>query len=141
MNELEGKRPATIVDTRQVTITAAYHQKAALAREVMKQAQRGRIRPIDPRPTWNQQSFSWEQRVIQLRPEPPAWRGALLFLAALLFGCVVILALAWWVLASLAALPLGALCVAAVVALAVALRAGRSPSVTVISSTTVKIRR
>ena len=80
MHQLEGKRSATIVDTR-LTLVAPYHQKADLAAAVRKQAARGQVRPVDARPHWNAAAGQWEQRVIELRPAPPAWRGPLLVAA------------------------------------------------------------
>jgi hypothetical protein len=138
--ELQHKRPATVVDTRPVrTYTAPYHHKADLTREVLRQARRGQVRPVDPRPGWNQATGQWEQRVLVLKHPPPAWRkpvlvaaGAGMVVAALfLLGWLVWVTLAPVVLAMLGFLLLGTL-----IMLSGAWR--RRPSVEV--TTTVRVR-
>lgn len=147
MSEMEPaisrKLPARIVDTRHPTLilTAAYHQKAALLAEVRRMSAAGRVRVVDVRPVWSPTTGRWEQRVVQLRPEPPAWRRPLLIGAGIsaAFGAMIVLV--WWLLASLAALPLGVICVAAAVALGVAMRSGRQATVTITQHNYVKVDR
>lgn len=139
-NEIARKQPATVVDTRtHLTMTSGYLQRAQLVQKVRREVMTGRVRPIDARPIWNEHVGQWEQRVIQLKPPPPAWRKPLLIALGAASVLGILFALAWWVLASLAALPLGALCVAAVVVLAMMMRAGRSGGVSVVTSTSVNV--
>jgi len=121
--QLQIRNPATVVDTRPViTVTAQYHRKADLSREVLRLAQRGQVRPLDARPCWNERDGVWEQRVLQLRPPPPAWRRPLLIGLAVVVALAVLLMLVRWVLVSLAALPLGLLCFFALAALVTVVR-------------------
>lgn len=144
--QLGMRRPATvvrsaIVDTRpRLLMTAPYHRKADLSRAVLRQAQRGQVRPLDARPRWNDVSGQWEQRVLQLRPPAPAWIRPTVWAGVALMTAASLFALVWWVLATLAALPLGMLCAAAAAALWVAVRVGRPVSVRVTQSVDVRVR-
>lgn len=145
MNELERtvrmKAPARVVDARPVeTLTAPYHRKGELVAEVKRMSASGRAIPVDVRPIWYPEKGVWIQRVKRLRPEPPAWRKPALIALAVLASLGTLLALTWWVLASLAALPLFVLCIAAAGALMALLRSGRTPSVTIVNNNYVKIR-
>lgn len=139
--ELARKRPATVVDTRPVDVyAAAYHQKADLSREVLRQARRGRVRPLDARPRWNDVTGRWEQRVLTLKPAPPAWRMPLLVAAgaALVVAALMLLGwLVWVTLAPFALMMLGFLLIGTLVML---VKAGRRPMVDVTTTTTVRVR-
>lgn len=122
--QLQIRNPATVVDTRPVvTVTAQYHRKADLSREVLRLAQRGQVRPLDARPHWNEREGVWQQRVLQLRPLPPAWRRPLLIGLAVVAALTILLVLVHWVLVTLAALPLGLLCFFALATLMIVMRA------------------
>jgi hypothetical protein len=149
MTDLERLRrtrhPAQVVGrarpARQVEIlTAPYHRKTDLVAAVNRHARRGEVRPLNPHPIYSVERGVWEQRVIRLKPRPPAWRKPLLIGVAILAGVGAFGALAWWVLTSLAALPLGLLCLFAVVALGWILRAGNGTSVRVETHTSVYVK-
>lgn len=147
MNKIEpilaGKRPATVTtyDARPVlTLTAPYHRKADLVAIVNRQAARGEIRPIDARATWNERAGFWEQRVLRLRPPAPAWIKPAIILGTALTVLVGLLALAWWVLTSLAMVPLVLLLVGAGAVLMGLTRAGKRQTVTIVNNNYVRMR-
>jgi hypothetical protein len=140
----QTKFPALVVKSqprRPVEVAIApYHRKTDLVRAVSRQTQRGEVRPLTPYPVWSAERGQWEHRVIRLKDTPPAWRRPAGIAAAILSGVSTVLALGWWVLASLAAAPLLGFLAAVGVALVVLARAGRRPSVTVTTTTEVRVK-
>jgi hypothetical protein len=141
---LKMKLPALVVRSqprRSVEVaTAPYHRKTDLVRAVSRQTQRGEVRPLTPYPVWSAERGRWEHRVVRLKDAPPAWRRPAGITAAVVSGAGTVLALGWWVLATLAAAPLLGFLAAVGVALLVLARAGRRPSVTVTTTTEVRVR-
>lgn len=139
MRELEPtvimKRSATVVDSRPVlTLTAPYLRKADLIAEVNRQVRRGEVRPIDARARWNDQAGLWEQRVYRLREPSPNWLRSTVMIVLALSVLGLLVALARWVLISLAAAPLALFLLAALAALMVLVRAGKRQTVTIINN-------
>lgn len=148
MNEIvRRKRSALVVDTRLsrprrpiLTLTANYHDRNVLTAEVRKLTKRGQVRPLHAYPVFSPERGYWEMRVLQLKPPPPAWRRPALVMGAVVAGIGTFFALGWWVLATLAALPLMTLLGFAFVVLAALTAAGRSGSVTIINNITNNVR-
>lgn len=148
MNDLvRGKRSALIVDTRLtlprrpvITITANYHDRTALIAQVRKMTKRGQVRPLHANPVYSPERGYWEMRVLQLKPPPTAWRKPALVGLSIVGGMSTMFGLGWWVLATLAALPLATLLGAAFVALCAILAAGRTGSVTIVNNITNNVR-
>ena len=141
MYELQGKRPATVVDTRPLAVLSApYHRKAALIAEVNKLAARGDIRPQRARPGYNTETGQWEIPVLMLRPAPPAWRRPAAIAAGVLAILGSLAGLGWWVISSLLPAPLALFLIAMLAALAVFARMGRTTEVRVVTSSTVRVR-
>jgi hypothetical protein len=145
MNELERttrlKRPAevTTYDTRPVIMMAApYHRKADLAAAVLRQARRGEVRPLQARPSYNSRTGEWEIPVLRLRDPAPAWIKPAVITTGILAGIGTLGALGWWMVTSLATLPLGLFLAAAFAALLLIARSGRTPTVNITQNVTVK---
>lgn len=143
MYELQGKRPASAVtyDARPVILmTAAYHRKADLIAAVSRQAGRGQVRPLDPRPVYDERTGQWCQRVLQLRPPAPAWIRPAIVLGTVLIVLALLGALAWWVLTTLAGSALALFCLAAFGALVMLTRTGRRQTVSIVNNNYVRMR-
>jgi hypothetical protein len=148
MNEIvRKKRSALVVDTRLtvprrpiLTLTANYHDRHELIAQVRKLAKRGQVRPLHAYPVFSPERGYWEMRVLQLKPPPPAWHRPALITAAAGAGIGTFFALGWWVLTTLAALPLMTLLGFAFIALVALLAAGRTGSVTIINNITNNVR-
>lgn len=139
--DLARKRPATVIDTRPVrTYHAGYLKKADLTRAVNTAVRRGQVRPLDARPTWNQDTGQWEMRCRVLKPDPPAWRHPMLVAGAAAAVLVALCLLGWLFLATLAAMPLLTFCLLALAALGMAVKAGKPRIVEVTTVTTVRVR-
>ena len=141
---LHGKLPARIVDTqpaREVEIlTAPYLGRTDLVQAVRRQVGRHEVRPLQGSPTWNLQLQQWEFQVIRIKAAPPAWRRPLLISFGVGAVIAAFVSLGWWVLTSLAALPLGLLCTFAFAAICWIVRSGKSTSVRVETHTSVYVR-
>jgi len=143
LERLRNKYPAQVrgrAPYPMEVLTAPYYAKTDLVASVYRQSRRGEVRPLNPHPVWSAERQVWEQRVVRVKPLPPAWRRPLLIGMAISSGFGIFAGLAWWILTSLAALPLSLLCVFAVAALGWILRAGRGTSVRVEQRTSVYVR-
>lgn len=143
MNELDRtvrmKLPAPVIDTRPVILmTAPYHRKADLAAAVLRQARRGEVRPYDEGLTWNREEGQWEIRVVRLREPAPAWIRPAIVTTTILAGLSMFILLGWWMMATLAGLPLALFLIVAFGAICAITRAGRQPAVTVTQTVVVK---
>lgn len=144
MREIEAtqRMPAVRpVDIGRVeTHVAPFYSKTELTASVAKLARAGQVRPLTPYPVYSAERGQWEHRVVRLKPAPPRWRKPLLIALIILTGLSILGALGYWLIMSLATLPLGLFLAAALVAIAVILRAGRAPSVHVQTHTSTYVR-
>ena len=144
MNELEwtvrAKRPAPVIsDTRPVVLmTAPYHRKADLTREVNRLARRGEVRPQRASSTWNADDGVWQMPVLMLKPPPPAWRRPVAVIAGVIAVLGSVIGLACWVLTSLAAAPLALFLAGVFFGMVVLMRLGKGPNVTINQNVNVR---
>lgn len=135
MNEIDLRRkwPATATyDTRPVILmSASYVRKADLIAEVHRQARRGEVRPMNGGPSYNNRTGEWEIWVVRLRDPAPAWIRPAAITSGILAALGILVALGWWVLATVSAGPLLAFLAAAGIALAGIARAGRPRTVNI----------
>lgn len=137
--ELYLRHPAQVVQ-RQEIMEAPAHARYALINQVGRLEQRGQVRRLSRAPLWNEALGVWEMPVRRLTvAQPSPWPRRLTWIAIALVMLAVLLALGWWLLTSLAAVPLAGFCLAVLAGLLLVVRAGR-PRVTVTTTVRTEIR-
>lgn len=138
------KLPAQVISTnlaKPVEVwTAPYHRKTELTAQVNRAAARRQIRPLTSYPVYSPDRGLWEHRVVRIKDAPPAWRKPLLITVAVLTALGVLGALGYWVISTLATLPLGLFLAAALVVMVMIMRSGRQPSVQVTTHVNTQVR-
>lgn len=131
--ELLVRRPAAVRPYQ--VLTGSYHQKHALVAQAQKLSRAGRIEVLQARPEWSPRAQRWELPVRELAAPSP-WPRRLLVLGGVGGFLLALL----WLLSTLTATALAVLCATALAGLALILRAGRRPSISVTTITQTKIR-
>lgn len=141
LEHMREKHPAPIVGRRVPmpveTLTAPYYAKTDLVASVHRQSRRGEVRPLNPHPIWSAERQVWEQRVVRVKPRPPAWRKPLLIGLAIATALGSLAGLGYWLMMTLATLPLGLFLGAALIVMCVIMRAGKTTNVYVSQNVTV----
>jgi hypothetical protein len=117
--ELRGKADAQVVRTEPLDATrrmqmlntetighASPHMVAAM---VAKLERRGEVSRVTGAITRNPQTNRWEMRVVRHRPPRPAWRLPVLIAVACLVVVALLICLLLSLIATIAAIPIGAI--------------------------------
>lgn len=150
MREIEGRRQATVVYGPVVTplgerAVAAHRTRAGLLEAVRRRQRRGEIQhAYGETMRWEDGAWLMDVRVMpatarELRPRP-RWAGPAKVVAAVLLTLGTLVGLGWWLFASLAAVPLAFLLIAAAVSLCGMASKGRTVG-DIIVQQNVDIRR
>lgn len=136
---IRHKRPARVVDTRPIyAMRAAYHDKSRLVAAVNAASRRGEIAPMQERPTFNNEIGRWEIYVREIKPPAPAWHRPVMIFGALAAILGSLAGLGWWVVTTLAAIPLGLFLAGMLFGMILLIRMGRGPSVTINNNVSVR---
>jgi hypothetical protein len=121
-------------------LTAGYLNRHQLVGYARQAAARGEIHIAATRPKWSDEQQQWQLPVYRVREvDRPRMSRAKWTGLAVALPLAALAGLVWWVLATLTAGALLALCVGALLTMILVVRAGR-PSVTVTTTTTTQVR-
>jgi hypothetical protein len=133
--ELRLHRPAevvhrTAIPNREIFI-APRHARHQLVAQTRKLEARGDLRILASGPRWSDAYGQWELPVQWLRLAPPWWRRKAFIATAIVSVLGSLAGIGYWVLTSLAAMPLALFCGSVFFGLVILVRLGRRPHVKV----------